>query len=84
MRCAAEAVSNGGPLGTIGRGQDDDQVDVQRIERGLEPHARRGHRSFTSGMTGAHDSDVELFSKPHLNRKQSNPRNLLHFLLLSF
>ena len=42
-----------------------DQVDVQRVERGLQAHARGSHGGLASGMTGADDNYVELFSELH-------------------
>jgi len=49
-----------------------DQVDVERVQRGLEAHARGGHRSFASGMAGADHDYVELFGKLH--REKADPR----------
>src|SRR6266851_6476668 len=42
------------------------QVDVQCVERGLQSHARRGHRGLASSMAGADNNYVELFRKLHL------------------
>jgi len=42
-----------------------DQVDVERVERGLQAHARGSHGGLAPGMTGADDNYVELFGKLH-------------------
>ena len=52
------------PIGGIARHLRD-QVDVQRVERGLQAHARGGHRGLASGMTGADHDYVELFGELH-------------------
>ena len=38
-----------------------DQIDVQGIESGLQPHASGRHRGFAPGMAGAHHHHVEVF-----------------------
>ncbi len=43
-----------------------DQVDVQRVESGLQAHAGGGHGGFASGMSGADYDYVELFGEVHL------------------
>src|ERR1700674_3265821 len=40
-----------------------DQIDVQRIESGLQPQASRRHRGFASGMTSPHHHHLEMFVK---------------------
>jgi hypothetical protein len=40
-----------------------DQIDVERVKRGLEAHACRSHGSFASGMTSADDHYIELLSE---------------------
>ena len=42
-----------------------DQVDVERVEGGLQPHAGGGHGGFASGMSGADHDYVELFGELH-------------------
>ena len=42
-----------------------DQVDVQRVERGLQAHACGGHGGLASGMAGADHDYVELFGERH-------------------
>ena len=44
------------------------QVDVERVERGLQAHARRGHRGLASRMAGADDHYIELFGELHRAR----------------
>ena len=55
------------PTGGIARHLGD-QVDVERVERGLQAHARGGHGGLASGMTGADDDYVELFGELHARR----------------
>ena len=43
-----------------------DQIDVQRIESGLQPHASGSHGGFASGMACAHHHHVEMFVVGHL------------------
>ena len=38
-----------------------DQVEVDRAERGLQAHARRGHRGLAAGVPRAHDNHIVLF-----------------------
>src|SRR6185437_9783240 len=45
-----------------------DQVDVQRVERGLQAHACAGNRGLAAGMPGSDYNYVELFRELHLNR----------------
>ena len=40
-----------------------DEIDVEREERGLQAHARRGHRGFAAGMTGADHNNVVGFGE---------------------
>jgi transcriptional antiterminator Rof (Rho-off) len=47
------------------------QVDVERVERGLQSHARRGHCRFAPGMACADHDYVELFSKLHLREDET-------------
>jgi len=42
-----------------------DQVDVERVERSPQAHACGSHGGLASGMTGADDNYVELFSELH-------------------
>ena len=42
-----------------------DQVDIERVQRGLQAHARGGHGGLASGMAGADDDYVELFGELH-------------------
>ncbi len=44
-----------------------DQVDVERVKGGLQPHARRGHRGFAASMAGADHDHVELFGELHIS-----------------
>ena len=52
------------PIGGVARHLRD-QVDVERVERGLQAHARGRHRGLASGMAGADYDNVELFGEPH-------------------
>jgi len=45
-----------------------DQVDVERVERSLQPHARRSHGGLASGMASADDDYLELFRALHRER----------------
>ncbi len=47
-----------------------DQIDVERVEGGLQAHAGRSHRGFASGMAGADYDDVELFGELHGDQMQ--------------
>jgi hypothetical protein len=40
-----------------------DEIDVERVESGLQAHACACHRSFASGVSGADYDDVELFGE---------------------
>ena len=40
-----------------------DQVDVQRVEGGLQAHAGCGHGGFASGVAGADHDYVEMFGE---------------------
>ena len=40
-----------------------DQIDIERVERGLQAHARGGHGGFASGVAGADHDYVEMFVK---------------------
>ncbi len=40
-----------------------DEVDVERVEGGLQPHAGGGHGGFAAGVSGANDDDIELFGE---------------------
>ena len=42
------------------------QIYVQRVEGGLEAHARRSHGGFASGVTSADYDYVEVFGEGHL------------------
>ena len=42
-----------------------DQVHVERVEGGLQSHARGSHGGLASGMAGADDYNVELFGELH-------------------
>ena len=42
-----------------------DQVDIERVEGGLQAHAGGGHGGFASGVAGADDHHVELFGERH-------------------
>ena len=42
------------------------EVDVQRVEGGLQAHAGRGHGGFASGVSGADHDYVEMFGEGHL------------------
>src|SRR5271170_4005360 len=42
------------------------QVDIQRVERSLQPHARRSHRGLAPGMTRADHDYLVLFRELHL------------------
>ena len=42
-----------------------DEVEVHGDERGLEAHARGGHRGFAAGMACADHGDIVLFGKSH-------------------
>ncbi len=55
-----------------------DQVDVQRVERGLQAHAGRGHGGFASGMSGADHDYVELFGELHGSSFYRENKNLHH------
>ena len=59
-----------------------DQVDVEGVEGGSKSHARRGHGSFASGVTGAHDNNIELFGELHgsLRRSKIHPQRSAVFL----
>jgi len=48
-----------------------DEIDVQREERGTQAHARGGHRSLASGMTGADDNNVVVLGE--LQRQENVP-----------
>ena len=54
-----------------------DQVDVERVEGGLQAHARRSHRGLASGMAGADDNDVEMFGELHCKSSGSEPQKIL-------
>ena len=54
-----------------------DQVDVQRVERGLQAHAGGGHGGLASGMAGADDHYVELFGEWHQGTVSSFPSFIL-------
>ena len=41
------------------------QVDIERVERGLQAHASRSHGGFASGMTGADHNNVVRFGELH-------------------
>ena len=51
-----------------------DQIDVQRIERSLQPHARRRHGRFASRMASAHHHHLEMFVK-RLHVRLFKPHN---------
>src|SRR5690242_9654370 len=40
-----------------------DQIDVQREQGCLQPHARTGHRGLASGMSSADNNNVEMFGE---------------------
>ena len=42
-----------------------DEIDVQRVERGLQSHACGGHGGLASGMASADDDYIELFRERH-------------------
>ena len=44
-----------------------DEVEVDGVERGLKPHARRGHRRLAAGVARAYDHHIVFFCKacPH-------------------
>jgi hypothetical protein len=42
-----------------------DQIDVERVESGLQTHAGGGHRGFATGMSGADHDYIELFGELH-------------------
>jgi hypothetical protein len=42
-----------------------DQVDVERVERGLETHARTGQGRLTPRVPRSDDDNIELFGELH-------------------
>src|SRR5205085_858478 len=42
-----------------------DQVNIQRVKRSLQAHARAGDGRLAAGMSCSDDYDVELFSELH-------------------
>ena len=50
--------ADGGIAGHLG-----DEIDIERVESGLQAHASRGHGGLASGVSGAHHDNVELFGK---------------------
>ena len=61
-----------------------DQVDVERVQSGLQAHARGGHGGLAPGMAGSDHNYVELFGELHANRVDANPRKFLELFLLLF
>ena len=60
------------------------QVDVERVERGLQAHARGGHGGLASGMAGTHHHYIELLCELHLETAERPPEKFLRAFLLSF
>ena len=50
--------AHGGIAGHLG-----DEIDVKRVQRRLQPHARGRHGGFAPGVSRAHDNHIELFGE---------------------
>ncbi len=48
-----------------------DEINVERVKRGPQPHARRSHSGFATGMAGADYNDVVGFCE--LQRQENFP-----------
>ena len=40
-----------------------DQIDVERVQRGLQAHARCRHRGLAASMSGSDHNYIEMFVK---------------------
>jgi hypothetical protein len=54
-----------------------DQINVERVESGLQSHACGGHCRLASGVAGAHHNNVELFGELHGKLSQRTPEKIL-------
>src|SRR5262249_27977212 len=55
-----------------------DQIDIERVQRGFQPHARAGDGSLAASMPGSDHYDIEVFSELH--REAIQPKEFPYIL----
>ena len=52
-----------------------DEVEVDRVERGLKAHPGRGDRRLAAGMTRAYHDHIVFFGEIHFLARNLRPQN---------